>query len=98
MTYLDIIRSFADNPQNPKNVQMPVEIFLSIDLLLSEVTTPTLSDEGADLYTNVRRWINDKKNSTRNRQAYRGIVRAQTNEEKQAAYENYHNTKALYNA
>ena len=98
MTYTDIINSFTSNPQNPNSVQMPADIFIALDLLLGEVDISTLSDEGASLHPVVCWWIDSKKNSIRSRQAYAGMVHARTGEEKQEAYENYRNTKELFNA
>ena len=87
-------QKYKDNPQNPKNIQISFTTFMTLITLIG-IDVNHLSDEDAEALKIAREELKDKKKRIRNRQAYRAITHAQTPEEKQAAFENYHHTKEL---
>jgi len=92
---MDKLRSFSINPSNPKNVQIPFLVFIAMDALLGRVDVAQLSAEENVIYKYVCDAIAKKKGSITNRQAFAAIAHAQEESEKQAALDNYLNTKRL---
>lgn len=93
MSMMETLRSFEGNPQNPKMIQIPFTTFLAADLLLQEIDANLLSQDAQAVYQIVRKELADKKDRIRNRMAFTAVIYAQNEEERQAAYENYHMTK-----
>jgi|GEM_PF-1711109 len=96
---MDYLRAFANNPQNPKNVQISYMSFLAISTfweMMQPDILQTLSEDERIAFGFVQSELTDKKQRILNRQTYTAIVHAQTEDEKQAAYENYKASKGLY--
>ena len=79
-----------------KNVQIPLDIFMAICHIFSEINSSDFSVDLQSTFKKVIPVLEAKKNSIRNRQAYGQIVQASTQEEKQLAFENYRNTRELF--
>ena len=93
---MDFIRAIINNPQNPKNIQIPYAVFMAVERFIGQIDTTTLTDDEKTAHEYVRQELTNKKSRIVNRQTYTAIIQAQTPEEKQTAYENYRATKELY--
>jgi len=91
----DYLKHIVSNSQNPKNIKISFVLFMAIDLLLERLETNNLTQDELLILMHVTSEMGKKKDSIRERQAYNGIVNATTSAEKQAAFENYQNTKQL---
>ena len=87
------LRNFANNPQNPKNIQISFIVFLAVEMLLAKINENQLTDDEILTLKFACKEIKNKKSKILNRQTFTAIVQAQTEDEKQAAYENYRLTK-----
>ena len=90
------LHNFVNNPQNPKFVKVPFITFLAMGELFNHIDPNNLSADEMGMYNQALDEIDSKKNAIRNRQAFAGVVQAQTQEEKEAAFENYKNTRDLF--
>ena len=88
----EILQNWKNNPENPKNVQIPFYIIVGIQMLLKKIDTDTLSDGDMAAYELVLWELSEKMRRVRNRQAYTEVVRA-PDSEKQAALDDYHAMK-----
>jgi len=96
MKTMEYLRSFAQNPQNPKNIQLPFITFLAIEAIVGAMDKKNLTSEGREVFDFVLTEIVNKKSSIRNRQAFSEIIHAGENKtDKQAALQNYIATKKL---
>ena len=95
MSMTETLRNFERNPQTPKKIQIPFTTFLAVEMLLQEIDVATLSKDAQMMHYVVCKELAEKKDRVRNRQAYTAIIHAQSEDEKQAAYENYRLTKGM---
>ena len=91
---MDVLRRFRDNPENPKNVQIPFYVLIGMEMFLSNIDTGTLTDDEKAAHKIVLNEIEEKLGRVRNRQAYSEVVRA-PKKDKQAALDAYHSTKKM---
>ena len=95
---MDCLRSQAEYPGSPKNVQISFLTFLAISeiwkALESELFQNMLPIEIRAAFEHVRQELANKKSKMRNRQAYTAITHAHK-DDKQAALENYIFTKQM---
>ena len=93
---MEMIRRWASNPANPKNVQIPLTLFLALEGFLGKIDPSTLTFDEVAAYELAHRGVKEKKDSIRNRQAYSAVIHAGKNEDdRKTALNNYLNTKQL---
>lgn len=92
MSMIRTLHRFRDNPENPKNVQIPFYVLVGMDMVLSGIDTAFLADDEKAAIELLHGEILEKKAKVANRQAYTHVVRAKA-DEKQAALNAYHEGK-----
>jgi len=92
---MNFLNSIQNNPQYPKNVQIPISVFVAIERLWGRDIN-TLTNEEKEAFDFVHSSLVDKKNRIRSNQTFKQeVLPAQTQKQKQAAYENWNQTKRL---
>ena len=95
MSKLEFMRRWANNPANPKNVQVSFFAFVGIMEFFNAIDASQLSPDDLEAFQLIKGEIDKKIESVRNRQAYAAVVQATSEEDKQTAYENYQRTKQI---
>ena len=88
------LKEMQNNPNYPKNVKIPIVVFLDIkELWLRDPNK--FSDEEKITAEFIYMFLEDKQSRMRVNQAYKPILHAITEEEKEIAYKNWQLTKKL---
>jgi len=90
---MEYLRSFELNQKNPKNIKIPFTTFIAMEMLFKKLDVGVLSPEEKAIYEIVKHELDEKRNRIVNRQNYTAMLSTQTEDEKQAAYENYRLTR-----
>ena len=96
MSIMDIMRNFANNPENPKKAQVSYMAVIGVLEILKQMDPEQLSADDRKAFDFILHEFTEKKNALAKRQCFSAIKRAQTPEEKQAASENYLYAKNNY--
>ena len=93
---MELLRLLESNSANPKNIQIPFELFRVMREFANKIDPSSLTDEEKTAYTFMQQEIQKKTANIRNRQEYKAVIQAGKNEEtRQSALKNYLNTKQL---
>jgi len=93
---MDMLHTWGSNPANPKNVQVSFMAVIGMLEFLKRLDTNSLSNEDIKAYEFILEELERKKGKIATRQAYTAVTHAQNEKEKQAAFNNYQATKAVY--
>ena len=93
---MDMLRTWGSNPANPKNVQVSFMVVIGMIELLKKLDTNSLTNEEIKAYKFIHEELETKKGKIATRQAYTAVVLASDAKEKESAYINYQETKAIY--
>lgn len=79
----------------PKNVQIPYMVLMAAIEVLNSIDKNTLPENIRSKYDLVHRELYEKRSRIRNRFAYSDIIQAQSEDDREAARDNYLKTKEL---
>ena len=78
-----------------KNIQISYELFLSIVIVFNGIEEGSLDGSALKVFREAYKGVLEKRASIRNREAYSDMKQAQTDEQREYAFNNYLKTKKL---
>lgn len=93
---MEMLRSWGNNPANPKNIQIPLMVFIGLEAFLNTISQETLTQDEKAAYVYLQKEIRCKKSRILNRQTYTKVIQAGSNEDnRKTALQNYFHTKQV---